>query len=266
MKSYKNIAVFIMATVLLVTQISVASAGPPLQDGTLVEGNVESVVIETNTETGEAEGVVVSIKDKSGVTQTFNLSPDYATSLGLVVDDGAGGYAVAEGVVGLPVFIDPNAAVLAEEEKEHPVGSALSEFFYDMLGVDYEKVMEYHEDGMGFGVIAQALWMTNALDGDTITFEAILDAKKNHDFSAITLPDGSTPKNWGQFRKAVMSDREKSKENLGSVMSGRTGIDHGLDDVTLKENGKPANAGKTEDKGKPDKGDKGNNGKSNKEK
>ena len=109
--------------------------------------------------------------------------------------------------------------------------------------------MEYHDDGTGFGVIAQALWMTNALEGGSETFSAILDAKKNKDFSGITLPDGSTPQNWGQFRKAVMKDREKAKENLGAIMSGHA--DNGQDDTQIKpkSNGNAPEKDKDKDKG-----------------
>jgi len=150
------------------------------------------------------------------------------------------------------------------KQEDHPVGFSLAEFFTDLLGVDYDTIMEYHNEGAGFGTIAQALWMTNALEGDTDTFAAIIEAKMNNDFSAIVLPDGTTPKNWGQFRKAVMADREKSKENLGAIMSGRVEINEG--EADLKGNGKPAHgSGKPDDKGqnKPEKSEKGNNGKGN---
>ncbi len=140
------------------------------------------------------------------------------------------------------------------KQEDHPVGFSLAEFFTDLLGVDYETIMEYHEEGAGFGTIAQALWMTNALEGDSDTFAAIVEAKMNNDFSAIVFEDGTSPKNWGQFRKAVMADRKKSKENLGAIMSGRAEIE--ADGFDLKANGKP-------EKGhnKPEKSEKGNNGK-----
>jgi hypothetical protein len=40
----------------------------------------------------------------------------------------------------------------------------------------------------------------------------------NNDYSGITLPDGSVPTNWGQFRKALLSGDPKA--NLGQIMSG----------------------------------------------
>ena len=80
--------------------------------------------------------------------------------------------------------------------------------------------------------------MTNALDGGTDMFNAIMEAKHNHDYSAVELPDGSEPQNWGQFRKAVMSDRDKSKENLGAIMSGRADKDGDGDKSAKTNNGK----------------------------
>jgi hypothetical protein len=141
-------------------------------------------------------------------------------TLGLVsLDPATGQPVVNQNAIGTTVTIDPGIVIPEEQGKRHPVASALAAFFSDLSGVDYDTIMQYHEDGMGFGVIAQALWMTKALEGDSETFGAILDAKRSHDFSAITLPDGSTPTNWGQFMKALLSgDR---KQNLGAIMSGR---------------------------------------------
>jgi hypothetical protein len=51
-------------------------------------------------------------------------------------------------------------------------------------------------------------------------------AKQNHDFSgldltALGLPEGTTIKNWGQLKKAVLAGYVKSVVNLGGIMSGR---------------------------------------------
>jgi hypothetical protein len=141
---------------------------------------------------------------------------------------------------GTEVTIDPTTVIADEEEAEHPVASALSNFFSETLGVDYDTIMTYHEDGAGFGVIAQALWMTTQLDGDTATFDAIMIAKTTGDYSAITLPDGSTPTNWGQFRKAVLGNKGSAKQNLGAIMSGKADTDTS---TTEGENGNNGNGG-----------------------
>jgi hypothetical protein len=233
MSRIKIISSILLTTIFLVTQIIVVGAAPVNQDTTPITGTVESIALETDEET-DITTVVVNLDTADG-PQTIRLSLEDAEALGLVVDDGAGNLVPDELAVGTEVEIDPASVIPddeGEEENEHPVGSAISNFFSDFLGVDYDTVMEYHDDGAGFGVIAQALWMTNALEGDSETFSAIMEAKQTKDFSAITLDDGSTPQNWGQFRKAVMGDRDKAKENLGAIMSGRAEAPSQQDETT----------------------------------
>ena len=43
-------------------------------------------------------------------------------------------------------------------------------------------------------------------------FSAILDAKETGDYSAFILDDSTTPKNWGQLRKAILDSSDK-KDN-----------------------------------------------------
>lgn len=255
----------LLALIFVATQVMAVGAAPlhqdetPPQDTTSEEGSetltgvVDEVALETDEDTGETT-VFVTYTDDTGAQNTVSISLEAALALGLVEDDGSGNYIVPEGVVGTTVEIDSTTLLTTEEEAQHPVGSALSDFFSDLFGVDYETVMDYHDSGVGFGVIAQALWMTNALDGDEAMFGTILDAKRNKDFSAITLEDGSTPQNWGQFRKAVFSDKEKAKNNLGAVMSGRAadGEDGGVEPKNNNGNGadKAKGKDKNKDKGK----------------
>jgi hypothetical protein len=265
MKRTKFLLSVLLATIFLVTQVMIVGAAPAAQDTTPITGTIESIVLETDTET-DTTTVVVTLTDEFGETQTIRLSLEDAIALGLVTDDGSGPV-IDDSKVGSDIEIDP-ALVIPDDtmdEEQHPVGSALSDFFSDLLGVDYEVIMDYHDDGVGFGVIAQALWMTNALDGDTEIFAAILEAKQDKDFSGIELPDGSTPTNWGQFRKAVMKDRDKSKENLGAVMSGRAEVEEEDDEFT-----EPMSLGQSLDKGngteKSNNGNNGNNGNNNENK
>ena len=224
MKRAKFLISTIVAIILLATQIIAVGAAPANQEITYITGTIvtDGITLEPDFAT-----VIVTLTNEEG-TQTVRLSLDEAERLGLIEGDGMGNYAVDETKFGMDVEIDPATVIPDEaddtdgttEEPQHPVGSAISDFFSELLGVDYETVMDYHDNGAGFGVIAQALWMTNALEGDSQTFAAIMEAKQTKDYSGITLPDGSTPQNWGQFRKAVMHDREKAKENLGAIMSG----------------------------------------------
>jgi hypothetical protein len=246
-----------LATVLLATQIIAVGAAPVNQDTLPITGTIENIALDTDIESGVTI-VIVTLTDETGATQTVKLSAEDATTLGLLTTEGE----VMPGLEGTPVEINP-AIVLPDapdettDEAQHPVGSALSDFFSDLLGVDYETIMEYHDDGVGFGVIAQALWMTNTLEGDSEIFAAILEAKQTKDFGGITLPDGSTPQNWGQFRKAVMSGRDKAKENLGAIMSG-----HAEDNQGGEGQIEPTNNGKApeKDKNNGNKTEKSNNG------
>lgn len=234
------------------------------QEAAPITGTVQTVVLETNAITGETI-VVVTVLDETGATQIVKIDLQSAESLVLVVTDPITGVStVALDVAGKVIEIDPSTIIDNGEEvvvveKEHPVGSSLSDFFSELLGVNYETIMSYHEDGIGFGVIAQALWITNNLDGDTTTFEALLDAKQSSDYSAITLVDGSTPDNWGDVVKSL-----KKGNNLGSVMSGHAEkIEDANNDTTPVE--VPANAhGNNGDKNNnnksDDKGNSGNNG------
>ena len=207
----------------------------------------------------------MTLIDEMGVTQTVRLSLEDAIALDLVLDSET----INPDAIGNITEIDPalvisDASAETENEAQHPVGSALADFFSDLLGVDYETIMEYHNDGVGFGVIAQALWMTNGLEGDSDTFAAILEAKQNNDYREITLPDGSTPQNWGQFRKAVMQDRKRSKENLGAIMSGRAGDGQGDEtQAGTQNNGNGNKPDKDKANNKDNDNDKGNNGNGN---
>jgi hypothetical protein len=189
------------------------------QESTPITGTVQTVVLETDATTGETVVVVTVLDETTGQTQNVTIDLATAASLGLVTTDPVTGITtVDEASVGTVIEIDP-ATVIGdgeEAEKEHPVGSALGNFFGDLFGADYDTIMTIHEDGVGFGVIAQALWLTNDLDGDTATFEALIEAKQTGDYSAITLADGSTPDNWGDVVKSL-----KKGNNLGSVMSGK---------------------------------------------
>jgi len=255
----------LLAAILLATQIMAVGAAPITQETTPITGTVVSITLETDSET-DVTTVVVVFMDEFEETQTVRLSLEYAIFLELVTDDGTGPV-VDDSKIGSTVEIDPDSIIpetADETEEQHPVGKALSEFFYELLGVEYETVMDYHDEGVGFGVIAQALWMTNALEGDTETFAAILEAKMNKDYSGFTLPDDSTPQNWGQFRKAVMSDQEGAKKNLGYIMSGRADEDQENGELNQPKNNGNApdkETGQDKDKEKGNSKEKSNNGK-----
>jgi len=233
-----------------------AQAGPVLAAPARQEGVIAGTVTGATCETDEA-GVttfLLTVQATDGTTQTVRVSQGTAVTLGIIAPDTACNEEALAGAVGLEVSIDQALVIPDEDDEEegmqHPVAYALSLFFEDVT--DYDTIMSAHEDGTGFGVIAQALWMTTQMEGDSDVFVAILEAKETGDYSAFVLEDGTVPQNWGQFKKAL----KEKKANLGSVMSS-TGNG---DDVENNSNANSNANGNGQDK------DKSNNGNKNKDK
>ncbi len=213
----KILTVFALVAALLTVNIGTAFA----QDTTptAITGEIQLIEVVEDATTGESTVVVTLLDPVTNTTQQVTLSLANAESLGLVsTDPNTGLPVVDETLYGTETTIDGSLIIVTPEEEEakHPVGESLSNYFGELLGVDYDAIMTAHDDGFGFGVIAQALWMANQLDGGTDTFNALLEAKKTGDYSGITLADGSTPENWGDVVKNL-----KKGENLGSVRSGK---------------------------------------------
>ena len=146
-------ASLLLAFALLLLQFGAALAAPPARPVAAtgpITGTVESITLDTST---TPTTVVVTVKDSTGATQTVRLSLEDAAQLGLItIDPATGQPGVNEGAIGTSISIDPGIIIPSEEGKQHPVASALAAFFADLSGVDYNLIMQYHEDGMGFGV------------------------------------------------------------------------------------------------------------------
>lgn len=245
MSKTRLLAGVLLVLMLLAGQVGAAAAAPLAQDGTPITGTIQSITTET-----DADGVttvLVTLVDEQGATQIIRLSVETAVALGLVtLDPTTNEPVVDETQIGQTVQID-STTVLPEaepaEEPAHPIATLLAAFFGEDPGV----VNEYHEDGFGFGIIAQALWMSQNLNGDVSVAGLILEAKQTGDYSAFILPDGSTPSNWGQLKKEVLN----KKNNLGVVVSGQA--DSVTDEQTEEKNGNGHNKDKNKGKGKKDK-------------
>jgi len=238
------IASVLLAAAVLFAQIGTVAAAPLAQGTTFITGTIQG--INTETDAAGVTTVLVTVQDDQGATQTLRLSVDTAVALGLVtLDPTTGDPVVDETKIGQPVEIDPTTVIPDEttEESLHPIAALLAAFF----GEDGSVVNGYHEDGFGFGVIAQALWMSKNLNGDASLAGLILEAKRSGDYSAFTLPDGSTPTNWGQFKKALMN----KKNNLGVVVSGQADNTTNPSDQQEHGNGKNKDKGKGKGRGKP---------------
>jgi hypothetical protein len=220
----KIVFVFMMIAALLALQVGAVYAAPALQ-ATTIDGTVKTITQSTD---GSGNTIfVVEVEDANHNTQTVRISADTAVQLGLVTDNGDGTYTINPTAAGMAVSID-SGLVLADpctlpEGSDQPVAAALTRFFCGGLGIDYTTLEGLHTEGFGFGEIAQACFMAEALGGDAKLCGDFLAAKKSHDFSTLASTWGfpDTVKNWGQLKKYVMSEELKSLTNLGAIMSGR---------------------------------------------
>ena len=222
MKKTNIFITLILTFIIMFAQAGNAVAAPVAQTSTPITGIIQTITSET-----DANGVttIVVTLDNVGVIQTVRLSVDTALALGLVtLDPTTNEPVVVETQIGQPVEVDPTTIIsdetTEEDESVHPISALLAGFFDE----DASVIDAYHTDGFGFGVIAQALWMSQNLTGtdgeagDATLAGQILEAKESGDYSAFAeyFEDGTIPTNWGQFRKALAN----KKDNLGSVVSG----------------------------------------------
>ena len=259
MNKIKLILTVVVAFVVLFAQVGNAAAAPMAQTSTDITGTVTGISFETDA--NNVTTVLVTLTDDQNVTQTVRISVATAVSLGLLVLD-ENDQPIIDSETGFPTPVDVTQltelitviadTIITDEEPVHPIAALLAGFF----GEDASVIDSYHTDGFGFGVIAQALWMSQNLTGteegetgDASLADEILFAKENHDYSFFVdyFEDGSVPTNWGQFRKALLN----KKENLGVVVSGQADesdtsvqLEHG----NGKDNGN--NHGKGNDNGK----------------
>jgi hypothetical protein len=215
MLKLKMFAGLALVVVVLIAMSSTALAAPTTEPVTStpsapIVGKVQSISIKTDA--NNITSVDVTLIDLNGVTQSVTLSLADALALGLVTLDANNVPSVNTAMIGKTITIQPS--VPTPIVIENPVGALIAGFF----GLDYSVVDGFHTDGSGYGVIAQACWMSYELKGDASMCGDIIEAKKSGDYSAI-LPDGTTATNWGQFMKAV-SENKGTKHNLGSIVSG----------------------------------------------
>lgn len=261
----KTLTGIIVVLAVLFMQVGTVFAAPVAQETTPITGTIVSV----EPSTADADGVttyLVTVKDEdTGTTQTVRVSQDTAASLGLLQKDPATGELVLDPTTGEPVVDETqsgqpvtiaSADVILDEEPDEEPFNPVAGLLADYFGVTNATINQYHEDGYGFGVIAQALWMSAGAteDGsaDATLAGLILEAKTSGDYSKITLadgtlltlPDGTVPSNWGQFKKAF-SDK---KHNLGVIVSGHA--DSPDDELDQQEHGKGKDKDKNKDKNK----------------
>ncbi len=220
-----------LALALVLTQVSFASAAP------LSQATSSSCTVQTVTQDSSGNWVVTC---SNGSTAT--LTQDEAVKAGLITVDTTTGVVTQVWTAGMVITLDSSLLIAdpcfvssssttgttsgttgttgGTSTDNNPVPTALAAFFCGGSSDGATSLEALHMEGFGFGEIAQALFMAQLL-GNGLTAEQILMDKQNHDFSGLTLPDGSTPKNWGQLIKAVLGQEVRSMTNLGAIMSGR---------------------------------------------
>ena len=233
MSNTKILASILLVLAVLFTQVGNVAAAPQTQETTPPQ------ITEITTETDESglTTVVVTLLLEDQTTQKVRISLDYAAYLGLVDSETQEPVLLEEVPDG--TVIDP-AEVLEEIPVEEPtepdvhlISSLLADFFFDGDDEMASLIDSFHtgeneaEQVFGFGVIAQALWMSRNTDGDADIelAEDILVVKQTKEYDVFfeAHPEykdefGDTlPTNWGQFKKGL----KEKKNNLGVVVSGQ---------------------------------------------
>jgi hypothetical protein len=259
MFKFKFLFSIVLAFILLTIPVLAVSAQTeevPTEEPTPVTsliGMVESIILTTDPVTTISTVDISLLVDTQ--SQLITLTLDQAVTLGLITvsADVPPVISVVDTMIGQTITVDASMLPPAPtEEVDNPIAKILGDFFSKLFGVDASAIQTYHDEGMGYGEIAQAGFLSYALGGDGTMMETFIDAKQSGDYSAITLPDGSTPENWGQLKKSVMSD-DKAWKNLGGIVSGRA--DENLSASTTE------NSTQDPKTGKPDKPVKVNPGK-----
>lgn len=173
----------------------------------IASGFVNSLLFVTDESTGITT-LTVNLTDASDITADFILDLETAVFNEMVITNDL--------MIGTEIVLD--ATLILDSSTFGKIVSKLGAFFGSTLGVDFATLQTYQAEGYGYGVITQASWMAAMLGGDAETLAQILAAKSSGDFSAFVLADGSTAANWGQLRKALLTD---GKQNLGQIMSGK---------------------------------------------
>jgi hypothetical protein len=248
MKNLKLMTTLVLAFAFLFAQVGNVAAAPLAQDTTPITGTIDTIVVEPDANGDPV--VIVTLEDG----QIYHFSVETAVSLGLLVLDPATNEPVLDPATGLPqadltqegqpIEFLPTDVLPDETEEEpvHPISALLGEFF----DVDASLIDEYHNNGFGFGLIAQALWMEKNLDGE-ISFDAILDAKKEGS-GTFTLSNGDviTYTNWGQLKKALL----EKHNSLGSARNPKEDESSTPSLLNDHGNGNGNNNGKGQDHGK----------------
>jgi hypothetical protein len=221
MNKLKLILTMALTFVVLFAQVGNVAAAPLA--ATNITGTVTGIALDTDA--NNVTTVLVTLNE----TQTVRISVDTANGLGLL-DSMTGDPVPVNGQI---VTITADTIIPDTTPVEEPVINPISDLLAGFFHVDASVIEGYHtDDGFGFGVIAQALWMSRNLTGkdgqvgDASLAKEILSVKRGdetyekffEEHPGLLAEGATTPTNWGQFRKAFSN----KKNNLGVVVSGQS--------------------------------------------
>lgn len=258
MSSTKLLASVLLVLAVMFAQVGNVAAAPQTQDGTttIITGTIQTITVDLAT---NAVLVTVLLEDQV-TTQTVSLDPlDPAYSDLFNPDTHA---LIAQ--VGESVTWQVNSADVVPDEEPvepdvHPISWLLAKFFFDGDPEMASLIDSFHngdfkiigDDGteqtldqvFGFGVIAQALWMSRDSEGnaDVELTGDILLAKEDKNYQAffdahpeyLEQVGDNMPTNWGQFKKAI----SEKKHNLGVIVSGQADQDDSTNPLTQQNHG-----------------------------
>jgi hypothetical protein len=219
-------------------------------DPTLFGSAVTLVDIDTVETTGLVYSITVDDPTNAESTVTVRLLVDDPKEFTFSLEEAVthGFLVVDTTMIGTEIVID--SGDILDSATFGKAISKLGSFFAaaNLVGVDFTTLQEYKDDGYGYGVISQALWMAANIGGDEATFAMIMEAKRTGNFSLLS----DTATNWGQYRNEILTS---GKQNLGQIMSGKAVLPTTEETTTTTTENTKKNNGQSTDKG--------NNGNSN---
>ena len=186
---YRTGLILIVMIVLLFILGSIAQAAPPVPDNEAeaVPGSSLGETLNLNN-----LGTIMSGRD-SGTDDDAN-SGDPADSDSDTAD-GSG-----DDTSGDAANSDDNGDIpddsTGDSVKEHPVASAMAQYFADDLGLSYQElydeIMEFHLAGNGFGAIAKAYFLADKLT-TPLTPQELLEAAHDSGWGNVLKAGGIHP-------------------------------------------------------------------------
>jgi hypothetical protein len=256
MLNTKLLASILLVFAVMFAQVGNVAAAPQTQDTTYPQ----ITEIETETDENGTTTVLVTQLLEDQTSETVRISFEYALELGLI--DSTTQEPVLPENVPSDTTIDPGKVIEVVPEEElvapdvHPISMLLAKFFFgseEDLALTYEMaslIDSYHNGDndagvFGFGVIAQALWISKnvsedgTVDADLAGDILLVKREKSYDDFFTQHPeyldgyDGPAPTNWGQFKKLLT----EKKNNLGVIVSGQEDPASSTDELNQQNRG-----------------------------